>query len=146
MLMALGMFVFSLPTLSYQDLQRQTSWRHPSSSRVGASPAHQYVGQGDDTITVSGVLVPELIGRAQSLEELREMADTGKAWVLASGTGEILGAFVIEDLGTTGTMHIDNGAPRRIDFRLALRRVDDRRSGARVAVGNLGDFSAQGMF
>ena len=27
-----------------------------------------------------------------------------------------------------------------------LRRVDDRRSGSRVAVGNLGDFSAQGMF
>lgn len=95
---------------------------------------------------MSGVLVPETVGRPQSLKELREMGDTGKAWVLAAGTGEIFGAFAIESLNETGSMHIDNGAPRRVDFQLQLRRVDDRKSGARVAVGNLGDFNAQGMF
>lgn len=146
MLMALGMFVFSISNLAFHELQRQTSWRHPSNSRVGASPAHQYVGHGDDTIALSGVLVPETVGRPQSLKELREMGDTGKAWVLAAGTGEIFGAFAIESLNETGSMHIDNGAPRRVDFQLQLRRVDDRKSGARVAVGNLGDFNAQGMF
>ena len=87
MLMALGMFVFGLPTLAYQDLQRQTTWRHPSNSRVGSRPARQFVGPGDDTITLSGVLVPELMGRAASLDELRAMADTGAAWALASGAG-----------------------------------------------------------
>ena len=61
MMMALGMFVFSLPTLAYQDLQRQTSWRHPSSSRVGSRPARQFTGAGDDTITLSGLLLPELL-------------------------------------------------------------------------------------
>ena len=39
MMMALGMFVFSLETLAYQELQRQTDWRHPSSPRVGVQPA-----------------------------------------------------------------------------------------------------------
>ena len=99
MLMALGMFVFSLPTLAYQEMQRQSNWRHPSNSRVGSRSAHQYVGPGDDTVTLSGVLVPELLGRASTLEELRAMADTGKAWVLVSGAGEIFGAFVIENTG-----------------------------------------------
>ncbi len=42
MLMSLGMFVFSLPTLAYQDMQRQTAWRHPSNSRVGSRAAHQF--------------------------------------------------------------------------------------------------------
>ena len=142
MLMALGMFVFGLPTLAYQDLQRQTTWRHPSNSRVGSRPARQFVGPGDDTITLSGVLVPELMGRASSLDELRAMADTGAAWALASGAGEIMGAFVIESINTTGTVMMDDGRPRRIEFQLQLARVDDQRSGRRVAVGDLGDFAA----
>ena len=142
MLMALGMFVFGLPTLAYQDLQRQTTWRHPSNSRVGSRPARQCVGPGDDTITLSGVLVPELMGRAASLDELRAMADTGAAWALASGAGEIMGAFVIESINTTGTVMMDDGRPRRIEFTLQLARVDDKRSGRRVAVGDLGDFAA----
>ncbi len=146
MLMALGMFVFSLPTLAYQDLQRQTSWRHAANSRVGARAAHQYVGQGDDAITVSGVLVPELIGNPGALDELREMADTGQAWALVAGTGEVLGTFVIESLNTTGTNHIDNGRARRTEFQLQLKRVDTARSGGRVAVGQLGEFNAQGAY
>ena len=142
MLMSLGMFVFSLPTLAYQELQRQTTWRHPSNSRVGGRPARQYVGPGDDTITLSGVLVPELMGRASSMDELRAMADTGAAWALASGAGEIMGAFVIENINTTGTVMMDDGRPRRIEFQLQLARVDDQRGGRRVAVGELGDFAA----
>lgn len=142
MLMALGMFVFSLPTLAYQEMQRQSNWRHPSNSRVGSRSAHQYVGPGDDTVTLSGVLVPELLGRASTLEELRAMADTGKAWVLVSGAGEIFGAFVIENINTTGTMAFSDGRPRRIEFQLQLKRIDDQRSGHPVAVGSLGEFSA----
>lgn len=144
MLMALGMFVFSLPTLSYQEMQRQTSWRHPSNSRVGSRPARQFVGPGDDGITLSGVLMPELMGRSASLDELREMADTGKAWALASGAGEIFGAFVIESMNTTGTVLMDNGKPRRIEFQLQLARVDDQRTGSRVAAGGLGESNSGG--
>jgi len=38
MMMALGMFVFSLRTAAYQELQRQTDWRHASNNRIGAAP------------------------------------------------------------------------------------------------------------
>ena len=144
MLMALGQFIFGLTTLAYQDFKRQTQWRHPSSSRVGARAAHQYVGPGDDSITLSGVLSPELVGRAASIAELREMGDTGQAWALVSGTGEVFGAYVIENVGETGTLHLDNGMARRIEFDLQLKRVDDQRSGAAVNVGTLGDFQAGG--
>ena len=128
MLMSLGMFVFSLPTLAYQDMQRQTAWRHPSNSRVGSRAAHQFVGPGDDTITLSGVLVPELMGRTAALDELRAMADTGMAWALVSGAGEVFGAWVIESLTETRTVLMDNGAPRRIEFELQLAAVDDERA------------------
>lgn len=144
MLMALGQFIFSLPTLAYDSLQRSTAWRHPSNSRVGARSAHQFVGPGDESIHLSGVLMPALIGRAASLDELREMGHTGQAWPLVAGTGEVFGAYVIENMEETGTYHIDNGSARRIEFSIQLKRVDDEQSGQRVAVGTLGEFKAEG--
>ncbi|WP_269633164.1 phage tail protein [Pelomonas sp. BJYL3] len=130
MMMGYGQFVFSLPTLAYQELQRQTAWRHPSNSRVGTRPARQYVGPGDDTITLSGVLAPEFMGDVVSLGKLREMADAGLSWPLVTGTGEVLGAFVIESLHETRNVLMDNGAARRIEFQLQLARVDEQRTDA----------------
>ena len=67
-MMALGQFVFGLDTLTYQELQRSTEWRHPTNSRAGASPARPLVGVGEDTVTLTGLLVPELRGNRKSLD------------------------------------------------------------------------------
>ena len=125
MMMAMGLYIFSLKTAAYQQLQRQTAWRHPSNSRIGALPARQYLGKGDDTITLSGLIMPELTGERVSLDALRLMGDTGKAWPLVEGTGRIYGLWIIESLFETNTLYFQDGAPRRIDFTLTLQRVDD---------------------
>lgn len=125
MMLALGMFVFSLSTLAYQELQRQTEWRHPSNSRVGAAPARQFVGRGDDIITLPGIIFPELAGTTLSLDALRLMANTGKAWPMIEGSGRIYGLWVIESLSETKTVFFRDGTPRRIEFTLTLKRIDD---------------------
>lgn len=125
MMLALGMFVFSLHTLAFQELQRQTDWRHATSNRVGAQPARQYVGRGEDQITLPGVLMPELVGDLVSLDELRGMANTGKNWPLVDGTGRMRGLFVIESLSETQTLFFQDGTPRRIEFSLTLKRIDE---------------------
>lgn len=127
-LMSLDMFVFSLPTLAYQELQRSTSWKHARTSRVGARDANQYKGPGDDTINLSGILAPELTGLAMTLEELRGMGDTGQAFALVDGIGTVFGAFVIESVDETQTYHDANGQAKRIDFKIVLSRVDDNRA------------------
>lgn len=138
MMMALGMFVFSLHTLAYQELQRQTDWRHPSSSRVGTNPARQFAGRGEDAITLPGIILPELAGTPISLDALRTMADTGKAWPLVEGTGRILGIWVIESITETKTIFFADGAARRIEFSISLKRIDDGKIdmlGAAVGTG-----------
>ncbi|CAN7258916.1 phage tail protein [Variovorax sp. LjRoot84] len=130
MMMAFGQFVFSLPTLAYQDLQRQTSWRHASNSRIGARPSRQFVGPGDDTFNLSGLLAPELTGSTAALDELREMANAGAAWPLVDGNGIVYGQFVIESLNETKTLFMQDGTARRIEFQLQLARVDDDRTDA----------------
>jgi phage protein U len=124
-MMCLGQFVFALKTLPYQSIQRKNAWRHPSNARVGLRPARQFAGPDDEAITLSGVLLPEFAGDVFALDELREMADEGEAYVLVDGTGKLYGRFVIEDLEETGTVFFRDGTPRRIEFTLNMKRVDD---------------------
>ena len=138
MMLALGMFVFSLRTAAYQELQRQTDWRHASNNRVGAAPARQFVGRGDDAITLPGIILPELAGSALSLDALRLMANTGKTWPMVEGSGRIYGLWVIESMSETKTIFFSNGEPRRIEFTLSLKRTDDDRIdllGAGTSIG-----------
>ncbi|WP_434155804.1 phage tail protein [Pseudomonas sp. JZ134] len=139
MMMALGRFIFSLSTLAYQELQRQTEYRHASSSRVGAPPARQFVGKGDDSITLPGWVAPELTGTAASLDVLRYMAESGSAWPMIEGTGRIMGVWVIESISETRTIFFRDGAARRIEFTLSLKRIDNDRTdilGAGIASAN----------
>ena len=138
MMLALGMFVFSLSTLAYQELQRQTEWRHPSSSRVGAAPARQFIGRGDDSITLPGIIFPELAGTTLSLDALRLMANTGKAWPMIEGTGRIYGLWVIESLSETKTVFFRDGTARRIEVTLSLKRIDDDQLDLIGAASSLG--------
>ncbi|WP_313044885.1 phage tail protein [Brevundimonas sp.] len=124
-LMNLGMFVFDLPTLTYNQLQRRSTWRHATSDRVGARPAGQFVGPGDDGITLTGMLAPIAFGDPGSLDELRRMADTGEAWPMLDGAGRNYGAFVITALDESQKSILDNGVPRISDFSVTLQRMDD---------------------
>lgn len=123
MMMILGFFVFSLPTLTYQQFQRQNNWRHASSSRVGAAPAYQFVGRGDEVITLEGSVYPEFQGTPLSLDALRTMADKGAAWPLIEGTGRIYGLYVIESISETKTVFFKDGAARKIEFSMVLKQV-----------------------
>lgn len=124
-MMTLGLFVFMRQTLPYQAFEHQIAWRHPANSRVGLRPSTQFLGQDDENITLTGTLLPEFTGGTLSLEALRLMADTGLAWPLIEGTGFIYGMFVITSLNKTRTVFFKDGAARRIEFTLSLKRVDD---------------------
>ncbi|PWB15612.1 phage tail protein [Comamonas sp. JNW] len=123
MMAALGQFVFGLSTLAYIELQRSQEWRHPSSSRVGDRPARQYVGPGDDKITLTGLQVPEFMGDRKALDRLADMADAGMAYNLFTGN-DAMGAWIIESINTTRTVFIREGAARKVEFTLSLARVD----------------------
>ena len=124
-MLTLGMFVFTLDTLPYQQLQRDMGWRLASNARVGRRAAYQYTGPDEETITLSGVLLPELTGGDMSLAMVKLMASQGKAWPLIEGTGMVYGWYAIEKLSEGRTEFFSDGKARRIDFTLTLKRVDD---------------------
>ncbi|AXE32249.1 oxidoreductase [Chromobacterium phragmitis] len=123
-MMALGLFVFMLDTVPYQQLQQQLKWRLPSNSRVGQRPAYQFAGPDEETITLTGVLMPEITGGDTTLALLRLMADQGKSWPLIEGTGNIYGFYAVESIDTTRGDFFSDGKARRIEFTIALKRTD----------------------
>lgn len=126
MLMSLGMFTFSLQTAPFETLKRSTAQRWEAKNRVGKGPAYQHVGQGEDSITIEGTLAPDqLTGGAETLDKLREMAATGKAWILTAGTGEVLDSWFIDKVEEGRSHFLPNGRPRKITFSLTLRRYWD---------------------
>ncbi|WP_068634891.1 phage tail protein [Thauera butanivorans] len=125
MLMSFGMFVFELASLPFQSMEQAMGWRHAASSRVGVRPARQFLGPDDETVTLSGVLAPEITGGEPSITELREMADAGTAAPLIDGNGRVYGHFVITSLNLTRTLFFKDGSARRIEFRIGFARVDE---------------------
>lgn len=128
MLAALGQFVFELNNLAFDEMRRTTDWRHPSNSRVGAMPGRQFVGKGEDKLTLAGLLAPGNFGNRTAIEKLRAMGDTGAAFALVNGAGEVFGAWVIESVEETGTIFTLDGLARRVEFTLNLARVDDQQA------------------
>ena len=124
MMMSLGTFLFELSTLAYQQLQRQMQWRYASSDRVGARAAHQFLGVGDETIELTGLLVPDFAGLTAALDALRAMANTGRPYPLVDGIGTVLGSYVLTAINATHTLFARNGIAKRIEFSIALKRVD----------------------
>ncbi|GLR09062.1 phage tail protein [Mixta theicola] len=125
MMMVFGMMVFMRQTLPYQEMQRSINYRWPSNSRVGMRSSSQFIGVGDEKITLSGELRPEITGGTVSLLVLKVMADEGRAWPLIGGNGTIYGMYVVEDFSETHRDFFSDGSARNISFTVNLKRVDE---------------------
>jgi len=123
MLAALGMFVFETETAVFDKLRRERDWRHERTDRFGARAAAQFTGAGEDRVTISGSLVPELEGDFYAMETLAQMADEGEAWPLVDALGNVIGTFTIERISEDKGNLLD-GLARRNDFTIELSRVD----------------------
>ena len=125
MMMIYGMFVFELRTLPHQQIQQSKTWRHVKNERINRSAAWQYIGAGDDQITLSGLLYPEITGGEVSLTLLNTQAYTGCPWPLIDGTGQIYGMYVITGLQTTRSELDRYGKAKKIEFSIIFQRCDE---------------------
>ncbi|WP_298290346.1 phage tail protein [Novosphingobium sp.] len=123
-LLTLGMFLFGIDALAYSELSRRTSWRHALSERFMARPASQYLGPGEDNITLAGRLMPEVSGQFAAIETLKAMADTGDDYPLVDGLGRVLGHFRIVRIEENQIGIMGGGLSRGLDFVIELERVD----------------------
>jgi phage protein U len=118
-LLGLGDYKFSISTAAYDSLSRSTSWRWPSQERAGRTPARQFTGKGDDTITLTGVIFAEQGGVGQ-VEALRKLADTGEPQILVDQLGYIRGKWCIETITETQSSFFSDGVARKQEFSIQM--------------------------
>lgn len=120
-LLALGAYRFAVSNGAYQKFDRTSAWRWPSTDRIGVAPAPQYVGPGDDTITIDGVIFPHFRGGLRQIDQMRAQAGLGMPLPLVSGYGRYFGVYVIEKIKETQESLMSDGAPRKIEFQIELK-------------------------
>lgn len=128
MILSLGQFVFSVDTLTFNELQRSRSWSFANNDIAQGRPQYQFTGTGKETISIPFLIYQEHgFGNRQSVDDLAEMADTGAGYVLIDGSGYIYGVFAIDSIDDNRSFLTINGVPRKVDGTLKLTRVDDNR-------------------
>ena len=118
--MALGEYRFSMSTAAYDSFKRETKWRWASQERLNRTPAKQYIGPGDDTITLDGVIYPHYRGGLQQIDTMRYEADKGEPLLLVDGLGYIYDYWVITQISETQSQIWQSGIPLKQQFSISL--------------------------
>ena len=138
--MALGEYRFSVSTAAYQEFTHSAEFRWASQERLGRLPARQYLGPGEETISLRGTLHPHFRGGLGQMDRMRAEAARGEPLEMSEGTGRIWGKWVITRVEETRRVFDADGAPRRIEFRLQLARYgeEQNRSLRQIVFGGSG--------
>lgn len=126
-MMQLGYYKFAIYTAAYQELNRSTQYKWGAQEVVGGWDNLQFLGPGEDTKTLTGVIFPEHKGGVGQLDFLRDMASKGKPQLLISGTGKILDQWVITSIEEGQTKFAAFGVPRRQEFTISLRKYGNKK-------------------
>lgn len=125
-MMTLGQFSFELATAVFQELKRVTEYRWPKQERFGKAPVRQFVGLGDDSITLPGVIFPAWRGGRFQVDAMRAMAARGEPLFMVDGDGTVMGRWVIERIEETKSNFAAAGAPLKQEYSLSLCKFDDQ--------------------
>lgn len=124
-MLSLGGFKFMVSTAAYQELQHSSEYRWGSQDVFGRKPVRQFLGVGDESITLNGVIFPEFKGGYDQMTTLRGQAAQGKPFLMTAGTGDILGLWVVEEIEEVNSVFAMRGKPRKIEFMIRLRKFKD---------------------
>lgn len=124
-LLLLGPFRFSLSTTAYDEMSRSSQWDWPEVPRVGAMPALQFTGPRNETISMTGRIIPGFTGGVEQLAQMRMLAGLGIPLFLVDGMGRVHGNWVIESVNDAGTAHFKDGMPRIVQFDVSLKKYND---------------------
>lgn len=140
-MMLLGAYRFCLKNASYQALKRQNEYKWAELERINTNPSLQFTGFGSETISLDGIIYPQLFGGLRQLNLMRTSAMQGKPLMLISGYGFAFGQWCITSVQENQTIFFKDGTPRRIDFTINLKKYgDDKKRGIMGIVQKVGKY------
>jgi phage protein U len=136
MLFQWGTIQFEVFPLNVHQMDHATQSEWARKEIVGAATYREWVGEGDDEVTLRGKVFPHFMsaklrergqpnssGGLGHLDVLDGMRRLGQAHLLIRGDGWKLGWYVIEKLARGHTMLGADGIGQQIEFQATFQRV-----------------------
>ncbi len=131
-MMQLGSYQFSVGTAAFEKLAYESTyrWIPKDAPTTGSPPLMQYVGPGERSLTINGVIYPQVVANGLGqVDEMRQVASEGKmlqlCYVKSKGekanVGRILGLWCILSISEERTLFLPDGNPREIHFTMQLK-------------------------
>lgn len=125
-MMSLGDFLFEISTLSYDSMKHKRDARFAISERLGADDAIQYMGPGEEIISLSGVGAFGITDAERSFFTINAMMLAGEAYDLIDNYGNRFGLYIIETLDVDRSNFRRFGQARNHSWSINLRRAENQ--------------------
>jgi len=95
MLYMIGAVTLDTAPFSIDEVERSASADFAVKPVIGAAPRREFMGEGDDTIVLTGQLLPTVVGGLTELETLHGFRRAGQQLPVMRGDGKMFGWFAI---------------------------------------------------
>ena len=125
-MMGLGGVRFAVDPLNFSELERSFAYRWEPQNRLGRRPAQQFLGPGEETITLKGTIYPNHPAFAGGLTELNNMRARSAQGVFFNlgarigGRGVALGRWCVKNIRDAQSYFHPNGLPSKVEFTIEL--------------------------
>ncbi|MCO5734139.1 phage tail protein [Rhizobium sp. SSA_523] len=134
MLYMIGALSLDTKPFAVDDLQRSSSVDFAQKPIVGGMVAREFMGEGEDKITLSGQILPFRTGGLTELEMARQLMLSGQPLPVLRGDGARLGWFTLDKIAETHRDLMRDGVGFFIKHSLELTKV----SAAGASTGVIG--------
>lgn len=126
-LMAWGPFRFEVGKTAYEEFQHRHGARWEKHPIIGRRPAGQYLGPGEEMVTLRGCIYTEYVpeGAAEMVADLVQAAGLPNVYTLISADGTIHGPFRLEKARRAGSFIAPDGQAQKLAYDLEFAAHDD---------------------
>lgn len=91
---------------------------------LGRLPAREFVGEGDETLTLKGQVLPSKLGGLSAIEALHGLRRRGERLFVMRGDGAVKGWYAVEHIAENHEMLGPNGVDQVVKHEVKLVMVD----------------------
>lgn len=123
MLYKLGKLTIKVHPFNVDRVRRNSRTDFAEKPVVGAEPRQEYVGEGPNTMTLSGSLFPKVLGGLNELALLHSARVKAEPQFLSRGDGKPMGWYVIKEVSEDETYLAGDGVGQKIAVVIKLTRT-----------------------
>jgi hypothetical protein len=133
-LYVLGGVVMDTRPFNADTFDRSASADLVEKAVMGGLKPSEFMGEGEDTLTITGQLLPFKTGGLAEFDVLDEMRRTGARFPVMRGDGKRLGTYAITQLSERHNLLMKNGVGFTVQYSVSLRKTQaDYDGGAIIA-------------